>query len=574
VTLAILIPVLAVLGWWITRDDEPVKDGPTERPIVAVLPFENLGSSDEEYFATGITDEITSRLALIDGLGVISRTSARVYANSEKSTQEVAHELGADYVLEGAIRWDKSREPGRVRISPRLIRVEDDTYLWTDNYEREVTEIFTLQAMIASRIADALDVALLAPVRQALDTRPTESIEAYQAYLQGLKLLDAPGFSEESFRLGVQMFERAIAADPNFALAHARLSSMHARLYHYGYDRSDARRLAALEAAERALALEPGLAAARLSLGYYYYWCAQDYARALEELETAQRLEPNNTRIWLAMAYVHRRQGDLGQAAELLESVHALNPLDANVETALGETYSTLRRYADAEPPLQRAFALVPDDPYPCTELALVYLRWRADTEAARATLEDLPAIDNAESYRVRMLVALFDRQFAEALAVLDEFTGEAFESAAYHMPVDLWRGLILRSSGEERQAREAFEKARATLASQLSADELDHRTQSALGLALAGLGRRDEAVLHGERAVELYPLTRDALAAPAQIVHLALIQAMLGNADAAVELLAEALSIPSTISVAWIEGNPLWDGIRDAPGYAELIEP
>jgi len=312
----LLVLALAAVWWWSGKES----DGPAERerPIVAVLPFENLGSEAEEYFAAGITDEITSRLALIDGLGVISNTSARVYAQTDKPIPEVGRELGAGYVLEGSIRWDNSREPHRVRISPRLIRVADDTNLWLENYERDVDAIFELQSAIASHIAEALDITLLAPVREAIEEKPTENIDAYQAYLQGLKQLNAPAFSRESFELGVQMFERATQLDGNFALAWARLSSMHARMYHYGFDRGPARLRAAKSAADRALAIDPRLAEAHLALGHYYYWGTREYDLALAELSRARDIAPNNSEVLLTTAYVTRRQGAMDEAIQLL----------------------------------------------------------------------------------------------------------------------------------------------------------------------------------------------------------------------------------------------------------------
>ncbi|MBW2494220.1 MAG: protein kinase, partial [Deltaproteobacteria bacterium] len=398
----LLLVALFVLWWWSQRDStSPVEH---ERPVVAVLPFENLGSPDEEYFAAGITDEITSRLALIDGLGVISNTSARVYAETDKSIPEVGRELGADYVLEGSIRWDKSRNPERVRISPRLIRVANDTNLWLENYERDVDQIFELQSAIASQIAEALDITLLGPVREAIEEKPTENMDAYQAYLQGRKQLDAPGFSRGSFELGVQMFERATSLDPRFALAWARLSSMHARMYHYGFDRSPSRLSAAKAAADRALDLDPRLAEGHLALGHYYYWGTREYDLALSELARARQIEPNNSEVWLATAYVKRRQGAMEEAIQLLERDRQLSPLDPNVAVALGETFGTLRRYAKAEEAFRRGIALAPDDPYPYTELSLLQLRWNGDPDAARIPLAEMPTVDNGESRRVRYL--------------------------------------------------------------------------------------------------------------------------------------------------------------------------
>jgi serine/threonine protein kinase/tetratricopeptide (TPR) repeat protein len=566
----LLLIALAVVWWWSQR--EPSSPAVPERPIVAVLPFENLGSADEEYFAAGITDEITSRLALIGDLGVISNTSARVYANTDKPIPEVGRELGAGYVLEGSIRWDKSREPQRVRISPRLIRVSDDTNLWLENYERDVDEIFELQSAIASRIAEALDVALLGSVREAIEERPTENMAAYQAYLQGRKQLSAPGFSRDSFELGVEMFERATELDSEFALAWARLSSMHARMYHYGFDRSASRLRSAKTAADRSLEIDPRLAEGHLALGHYFYWGTREYDRALAELKRARDIEPNNSEVWLTTAYVTRRQGAMEEAIQLLEQDRELSPLDPNVAVALGETFGVLRRYAEAENAFLAGIELAPDDPYPYTELTLLQLRRNGDPVAARRHLAAMPTVDNSETRRVSYLVALFDRQWDEALALVESAPVDVFEAGAFYHPAPLLEGVVHNLAGDSAAAQSAFETAREVLEAELARNPDDHRVHAALGLAEAGLGRGPEAVRHAERALELYPLEGDALGAPVQIVNLALVHALLGDANAAARHLREVLTIPSTMSVAWLEKDPRWDAVRSSDAFVNLL--
>ena len=557
---------------WGPFDRERPANGPSDRRIVAVLPFENLGGAGDQYFTDGITDEITSRLALIPGLGVISRTSSRAYAGARKSAREIGDELHAGYILEGTVRWDRSGDPDRVRITPRLIRARDDTQIWSDNYEREITEIFALQADIASQIARALDVTLVAHERRALTSRPTDDIDAYQAYLQGMEQLHKPGFSRESFDLGVQMFERATALDPAFALAWSRLASIHARIYHHGFDRSEERQAKAREVADRALALQPDLAEAHLALAHYYYWCEHDYARALASLHDAGRFNPNLNEVRQTTAFVKRRQGDLEAAVELLERDRELSPLDPNTFVPLGETYGTLRRYAQGEEALRRAIALAPDDPYPYTELALLYLRWRGDAAAARVTLEKMPPVASTEACRVGFLVELLDRQYEAALEVLETCPAEILEAGIFATPVALLEGLTLRTTGRTARARAAFDQSRKILEQRLAKAPEDHRVHAALGLTYAGLGRSERAVRHGRRAVDLYPMSVDALQAPSLSIDLALVYTMVGDNAAAIERLDFALSVPSILSVAWLESDPLWDPLRTDPGFAALL--
>lgn len=570
----LLVAALAVMFWvWRSGHESGAPDPTVDGRIVAVLPFENLGNTEDEYFAAGITDEITSRLASIEGLSVISRTSARVYAGTQKSIPKIGEELGSEFILEGTIRWDQTGGHGRVRISPRLIRVANDTQVWADSYDREVNEIFALQAEIASRIAQALDITLLAEDRQALEIRPTENIEAYHAYLQGLKQLQAPGFGRESFELGVQMFERAIELDPRFALAFAGLSSMNARLYHYGFDRAPERLKRAKLAADRALALQPDLAEAHLAMGHYFYWGTRDYPRALAAFEEAHELNPSMSEVLLSSAYVKRRQGEFDSALALMEKYRILSPMDPNAFVALGETYGALRRYPEAEEAFKRAVALKPDDPYPYTELGLLYLRWRGDVAKAREILARAPFAENGEACRVGYLVEMIGKDYAAALARIDGCSRTVLEAGAFYTPLDLIRGTLLHLAGRDEDAQLAFENALSHLQGRINDIPDDHRLQGALGLAYAGLGKAKEAVLHGERAVALYPLEKDALEAPVQIINLALIHTMLGQGTAAIQQLEQVLSVPSIMSVALLRSDPQWDSLRELPEFEAMLE-
>jgi serine/threonine-protein kinase len=240
------------------------------RPIVAVLPFKSLGPPAEQYFADGLTEEITSRLAGVGGLRVISRTSAEQYRASAKPLREIGAALGATYVLEGSVRWERADTgPGRVRVTPQLIRVSDDTHLWADRIDAEAAAVFALQSHIAERVAGALDVALGAPERGGLATGGTGHPEAYELYLRGNGLIRSSSDRAEIAE-AVRLYQRAIALDPGFALAVARLGRAFAIQYWLYHDHSDERLAAAKRLADSALALVPGLPEGRLALGLYY----------------------------------------------------------------------------------------------------------------------------------------------------------------------------------------------------------------------------------------------------------------------------------------------------------------
>lgn len=296
----------------------------TTRPMLVVLPFQNLGSAEDQYFADGITEEITSRLASLGGLGVISRTSAIQYRNTKKSLRQIGEELAVAYVLEGTIRWEKRPDgSSRVRVSPQLIKVADDTHLWANTYDADLTEVFRVQSDIAGQVSDALNVTLSA--RATTDAPPTNSLEAYSHYLRGNEYRNR-GYSERDTRAAIDEYERAISMDREFAESYARLSLMHARMYWFTYDRSEDRFREAQTNVERALALEPGLSDGHIARGYLHYWGRRDYARALAEFQIARLGAPNNADALIAMGSVLRRQGKWRDAAGVFEQATVLDP--------------------------------------------------------------------------------------------------------------------------------------------------------------------------------------------------------------------------------------------------------
>jgi TolB-like protein len=228
ICVVIVIVLTAIVVRFIPK--EPTLPASTEIRLV-VLPFENLGPVEEEYFAAGITDAITARLAGIQGLGVISRQSAMQYKNREKNTRQIAKELGVDYILEGTVQRERPSDPNsQVRIIPQLIRASDDTHVWAQTYDNDMSQVFQVQSDLAEQVAQALDITLLEPERQALESRPTENMEAYDYYLRGNEYYHR-SLLENDFRIAIRMYEKAVELDPTFALTYAQLSRAHVFMY-------------------------------------------------------------------------------------------------------------------------------------------------------------------------------------------------------------------------------------------------------------------------------------------------------------------------------------------------------
>jgi len=279
----IAVVVVAVIAFLYFRREAPVPPSP-EKKMLAILPFENLGPVEDEYFADGMTEELTSRLSALHGLGVISRTSAKQYKDSAKTTRQIGEELGVDYVLEGTVRWERSAEGnGRVRVTPQLIRVSDDTHLWSDSYNRALEDIFTVQSEIAEQVAKQLDIVVLEPERKALYAKPTDNLEAYDLLLRAKEHFGLGMINRITGELNqaVELLKKAIELDPDFTFAFIGLAHIHAQAYHSGIDRTEERKAKARDAVDKVLELEPDLPEAQLALGQYYYYVIQDFERTI-----------------------------------------------------------------------------------------------------------------------------------------------------------------------------------------------------------------------------------------------------------------------------------------------------
>ncbi len=547
-----------------------------------VLPFENLGPTEDEYFAAGITDAITARLAGIGGLGVISRQSAMQYKKREKSAQVIGKELGVDYILEGTVQRERPADPtSRVRIIPQLIRVSDDTHVWAQIYDDDLSEVFRVQSDLAEQVAQALDITLLEPERQALASRPTENMKAYDYYLRGEEY-QKRSHLESDKRTAISMFEKAVELDPTFALAYARLSNAHRFMYWYYHDRSNARLAMAKEAAEKALELNPELPEARIALGKYFYHGHLDYDRALEQLTIARKSQPNNRDVLGGIGLVQRRQGKFEQALANLKRASELDPLSHFSAREFGTTFMYLRKYPEAEHYYDQAISLAPDLSFVYYFKAWLYLCWEGSTEKARAVLEEaLQSIKSAENPSlVKLLVNIdvFDGNYQEALDRLslksqDIDNQEYIDDREYFIPNALLYARIYGYMNKKELARKYYDEARSILESKIQQLPEYARFHGALGVAYAGLGRKEDAVREGKLAVEMLPVSKEAMRGPYRVEDLARIYVMVGEYNAAIDRLEFLLSIPSQVSIPLLRLDPAWDPLRDHPGFKKLLE-
>jgi TolB-like protein/class 3 adenylate cyclase/Tfp pilus assembly protein PilF len=359
------------------------------RPSVAILPFENLSTEEENaYFALGLHDEVMTQILRVSGLRVISRTSVMEYAGDRPNVREIASELGVTHVTEATVQ----RIGDRLRVNVQLIDARTDDHIWAEGYDRELNDAFAVQSEIARMIADALSTTLTAEERGAISRAPTDNPEAYRFYLQGRDYYLRPGYREEDFVAAQGLFERAIALDPDFALARAALARVHGLMYWEGFDPSPARLEAQRAEAEEALRLQPNLPQAHVAAGWVHY-VEGDFEEALHDYEAALEGLPNDAEIVARIGYTHRRLGHWPRVFEAFQKAIQLNPRNANLFYDLGgHSFAANRRYAEAVSAYDRALALAPDLHDAAIRKGLIFVHWRGQLDTLRAVVDGFPA--------------------------------------------------------------------------------------------------------------------------------------------------------------------------------------
>ena len=542
---------------------------------IAVLPFENLsGNQENSFFADGVQDEILTNLAKIADLKVISRTSVMQYrTTASRNLPEIAQALKVAHVLIGSVQ----RASNRVRVSAQLIDARTDAHLWAEHYDRPLDDVFAIQSEIAKTIAEQLRAKLSPGEKAAIEQPPTVNLEAYDYYNQAKPIIATSAFGAVADKLAeaARLLDQAVAHDPNFAIAYCDLAWVHDFAYFSGIDHSPARLALADKAVQAALRLRPESGEAHLAQAQHLYSGYLEYEKALAELTIASRTLPNDPRIFELAGYIIRRQGHQEEGLHKLERAMELDPRNFGTLQQLALSYEALRRYPEMKNALERALAIVPNDVETRISYAQVELEWKADTQPLHKTIDALLVTQPtaAANYAdLWLYLALCERDVAAAERALTALGDHIFGPDAVLFSPKFGHGLVARLRGDTAGAQAAFMAARAHQ-EKVIAEQGDYGPAlCVLGVIDAMLGRKEDAIREGRRAVELLPVERDALNSVRMREFLGVIYAWTGEKDLACEQLEEATKFPASASYGQLKLHPFWDPLRGDPRFEKIV--
>jgi eukaryotic-like serine/threonine-protein kinase len=564
---------LGVLFAW--RRSRTGAEEPSGARRIAVLPFQNLGDSSTEYFADGVTDAVRGKLSALPGLQVIASSSSNEYKHTSKPLPSIARELGTDYLLIARIRWAKSADgKSRVEVSPELVDVSPGhppTTKWQQPFEAGMTDVFQVQGEIAGQVASALNLALGSGQKETLTERPTQNLAAYDAFLkgdasQGLILLNPP-----TLRSAITYYEQAVALDSGFAEAWAKLARAHAG-YYYNVTPSAADADAARRAAERAVALAPGRPESQLAMGGYYYLVRADNEKALEGYEEGLRATPDNAELLTAAAIAEQSLGRWDVAVKHLERARTLDPRSIPTARRLSTSLLRLRRYPEALAAVDRGLAIAPGNLDLIENKAMIHLA-QGDLAGAREVIHAAPPETEPTA-----LVSTFGNYW-DLFWVLDDNQ----QQLLLRLPASVYDGDqgtsgIVRAQtyyvrGQRAQARIYADSARLGIEATLRSTPDDAQRHAFLGLALAYLGRKAEAMKEGERAVALAPASRDGYIGPYLQHILVRTYILVGEPEKALDQLEPLLQMPYYLSLGWLKIDPAFEPLRKNPRFEKLVK-
>jgi TolB-like protein/class 3 adenylate cyclase/Flp pilus assembly protein TadD len=578
-TLLLLAIAIGISSWVYFSRRVHHFGGPAEfipQKSIAVLPFDNLSDDKQNaYFADGMQDDILTALSKVSDLKVISRSSVMQYRSNARNVREIGQALRVAHVLEGSVR----RSDNKIRITAQLIDARTDEHIWGEHYDRDLADVFAIQSEVAENIVAQLKANLSPSERAAIDVRPTRDMEAFDLYLQAKQLIntfhETPDWKETLLK-AVRLLDEAISRDGNFALAYCWATRAHEALYWFGLDHTPARLAQAKATAQKALELAPGLGEAHLAQALVYYHGSRDYVHAREELAIARRVLPNSAEVYSLTGWLDRRLGRWEDAIKNEEKAAELDPRNSKFLNSLAILYDMLRRYDQEEAVFDRAIAANPSSTAYFQMLRAEIELEKGNIKTARSGLDSLPTgydPDGAVT-STRINLALYERDPAAAAKILAASKREELVGVTGSpLPRSWFEALIARAQGDAQKTHEAFSAARVKIEAKLHDQPDDGILLATLGLIDAGLSRKEQALAEGSRAVELRPISNDAVEGATVIGNLAMIYAWVGDVDSAMERLVFLAKTPGGPNYGELKFDPAWDAVRRDPRFAKMLD-
>src|SRR5438132_2324181 len=568
---ASLIALAAAAGWIVWKSEfirQPLATG------IAVLPFENLSEQRENAaaFVDGVQDDILTKLARIADLKVISRSSVMEY-REKRNVRQIGNDLRISHLLEGSVR----RIGTRFHMNAQLIDTRTDTHVWVEQYDGDFNDLFAIQSEIAQKIAGQLHAKISAAEKLAIERKPTTDLVAFELYSRAISSTPTfRGGTAGSGQQAIDLLNRAVARDPSFFDAYIALAVHHDQLYFFNLDHTPARLASAEAAIQEAFLIRPNAGEAHLARAYHLYNGYLDYEGALAELEVARQTLPNHPRLFRITGFIQRRQGRWEESIRNLERALELDPRNVNTLDNLGDGYAALRRYTEQKSKLDRILAIEPNDVLAKVGRAGVELDWKADTRPLHQLIDEIRATNPAAMPKIVpswLACALVERDVAAAKeALLAAGEESPLGSDAVHFPRPFVEGLIARMTNDEHEAQLAFTAARAEQEKIVQAEPDYGPAICVLGVIDAALGRKDEALREGRRAIELLPVEKDAINGAHMIEYFAITAAWAGEKDLACDKLATALRLRGTLSYGQLKLLPFWDPLRGDPPFEKIV--
>ena len=577
--IASLIALAAASGWIVWKS-EFVQLPPTTAPekSIAVLPFENLSPDpDNAYFADGIQEEILTRLAKIAELKVISRTSTQQYQSKPRNLSEIAKQLGVANILEGSVQ----KVADQTRVNVQLINAQTDSHLWAETYDQKLADIFLVESEVAKAIADQLRVRLTGQEEQVIAAKPTDNVEAYDAYLRGLAYSLKGGNTPANLLSAQRYLREAVRLDPKFALGWALLSHIDAT----GYITTSLQPTLALReearlAADTALILKPNLGEAVWAKGFYHYACLRDYDTAVRYFEQARRFLPNSSQIPESLALVMRRRGQYDRSESYFNEAERLDPRNARMLNQRAASYMNLRRFPEALRKLDQVLNITPDDVDILVEKASI-AQVQGDLPRAAALLAPLRLTDVTD-LEIQVYQGILERRPASIIPRLKELLAKPDPALGYYNGrLRFWLGWAQEVAGDQTAAQETWQQARNELESFFKEQPENWSLIKYLALTRMGLGDKAAALALAERAIAANPIEKDAAWGTQSVETLARVAARLGEPERAIAALQKLLSIPASgslnapapITPALLRLDPMFDPLRNDPRFQKLCE-